>query len=346
MASFKDKIKKNKSTQQQGERVYFPKTLGMYTIENPNIEKRKYQPDILAIPPVHRTTTIIYKEDSFQRIGSWLCRLYRDPIVVNVGTYPAAALYSGTEELMFPMARNGFDKRIPLVGDEFGVNLPDTYDILTPVANEREKLLLKLKGANLSDKHRAFITKELEKIADMDDTAMIRTTHDVRVIPRLFLPAVVTDVVEEEDPETGDLNKVYTPYLVIFEQALTISVGEALAKNKKVVDKYDPLESADYLFSDLEDAVGEPIQIFHNPLASEGTKGKPVLCAKLYDEKLNSATTPLLNKDLDRDIDDKTLLRIIVLEMIGLYPTKDDKDSIEALLKNAIFEEIKASKDK
>jgi hypothetical protein len=344
MASFKDKIKKNK-TQQQGERVFFPKTLGIYTIPNPKVDRREYQPEVIGIPPVHRTSSVQFKGDTFQALQYWLGILYKEPIVVNVGTFPAEALYRGTEERMFPTIKNGFDKKIPMVGEEFGIDIPDTYDILSPVANEREKLLKKLKGANVSDKMKAFVTKELDKYATMDDAAMIRTTHDVRVTPRIYIPAVVADIQELEDLETGDIENTYIPTLAIFEQNLTISYSESLCKNKKVIDKYDPIEAADYLFSEAEGKVGEQILIFKNPLAMDDRTGNKALCIKEYNEKLNKVTTPLLDLKFDKEIDDKVLLRIIVLEMIGLYPTKEDKDSIEALLKTAIYNEIKAAKE-
>jgi len=344
MASFKDKIKKNKSPQNNSNRVYYPKTLGIYTIENPKVDKREYQPEIIALPPIHRTTAVEFKGETFKQQGYWLGRLYKEPIVVNIGTYPAEALYTGTDERMFPLVKNGYDKRIPMVGEEFGLSIPETYDILTPVANERENLLKKLKKANISDKMKAYVTKELDKLAELDETVMIRTTHDVRVTPRIYVPTIVANIQELEDLETGDITKTFEPTLALFEQALTISFGESLNKAKKVVDKYDPLETADYLFSEADGMEGEPVLIFRNPLAVDDKTGKHALCVKAYNEKPNPATFKLLDMKFDTDIEERTLLRIIILELIGLYPPKEDKDSIEALLKTAIYDEIRALK--
>lgn len=341
MASFRDKIKVTKKS--TGERVFFPKTLGIYTIDNPKVDKRQYQPEIVGLPLAHRTSTVDYKGDSFQRVTYWLGRLYAEPIVINMGTFPVDALYTGTDIPIFPNVSNNFDKRIPMVGDEFGVTIPETYDTLVSVESERKKLHARLMAEKVSDKLRAFVDKKLAELSSKADTDTIRVTHDVKMTPRIYIPAIVADVQELEDLETGDIEKQYVPTLAIFEQNLTISFGESLQKSKKIDDKYDMMEVADYLYSETDNCIGDPILIFRHPLTTDSKTGNQAFCVSAYNEKPSKQTAPLLDIRFDREISHKEFLRVIILDMIGLFASKDDKESIEYLLRQAIYNSVKSN---
>lgn len=337
---FKDKLIKKQAkqysspaggSQQNGEpKEYYPKSIGIYCVDNPKMERRLIRPHVIGLPPTHRTTNVEFKGNVFSATPVWYGKLFAEPIVVNMGYYPANALYTETETRIFPASQYSFDKKIPLI-NESGLDFPLVYDTLVPIESERKRIAEVL-GKKISDKGRAYLEKELERLNTLPDDEKLRVRSEVKVIPKIFIPVLMVIVTEEEDEE-GELIQKFEPKLAIFEETMGGKKAKSLVANKVIEDANDIAGMMDYLYDGTEGAVGQPIQLFRNPLAAEGKDTIAPVAVKLYEDKIPKALLPFFNIEFAPNIEEKDLLRIIVLEMIGLFAPKGDTDSIEGKLK-------------
>jgi hypothetical protein len=340
--SFLNKVKKNSNS--SGSREFYPKKLGIYTIENPRIDKREHQPEVIALPPAHKTSQVTFKNETLSNITYWIGKLLCEPIVINIGMFPINAYYTGTDVKMFPESKTNFDKRIPLIGEEVGVTIPETYDLKTTVINERKDLIKKLGREGISEKRKEYLEKEMVKLDSMPDDGVVTTTHRVNVMPKIFIPMVCAEV-KEVETEDGDIVQDYVPTVAIFEQSVGTKISEYLFETKRIKDKYDTIEAVSYLYGELAELQPDAyIQVFKNVSIQDSQKN-PVLCAQAYNQKLTKATLPYFDLELPKAITQRQLFRVIILEMIGLFAGKDDKDSIEGMLKSALYYEIKVERD-
>jgi len=319
-------------------REYYPKSIGIYCEDNPKVDRRSIRPYVIGSkPPAHKTTNIEFKGNTFSATPVWYGKLFAEPIVVNMGYYPVAALFPETDELIFPTSFNDYDKKIPII-KESGIDIPLEYDLLTSVVSERKRLsgiLLK----NLSDKGRAKVEKDLAALKDKADDEKTRTRHEVKILPKIFIPVMMSIVTEELDSE-GELETIYTPKLVIFEETMGIKKAKSLVANKIIEEASDIGGMLDYLYEDILEAKGEPILLFRNSLAAEGKDSIPPIAAKKYEDKIPKALLPFFDIVESPNITDVDLLRIIVLEMIGLFAPKGDTSSIEGKLKEYFWSQV------
>jgi hypothetical protein len=321
-------------------REYYPKSIGIYCEDNPKVERRGIRPYIIGSkPPTHKTVNIEFKGNVFPSTAVYYGKLFAEPIIINMGYYPANSLYPGKEERIFPNTSNDFDKKIPLVPD-MGVDYPLSYDLLSPVPNERKRLT-EILSKNLSDKGRAKVEQALANLASMKDDEKIRTTHEVKIIPKVFIPVLMTIVTEDTDEE-GELVTNYDPKLVLFEETMGIKKAKTMVTNNLISSADDVEGMLDYLYGDIGDAtaVGQPIVLFRNQLAAEGRDSIPPLAAKLFEDKIPKALLPFFDIKVAPTLDEAALLRLVVLEMIGLYAPKGDTTTIEGKLKEAFWAQI------
>jgi hypothetical protein len=354
---FKDKlIKQTKTTAQrvanqtssnpEAPREYYPKSIGIYCEDNPKEDRRAIRPHVIGKnPPTHKTLNILYKDKAFNTTPCWYGKLYAEPIIVNMGYFPPYALYKDTDDRIFPNNSNDFDKKLPIIKG-LPLNIPLQYDLLTPIPNERKRLSDILKK-NLSDAGRKRVEADLAALEGMKDDEKIRTTHDVKIIPKIFIPVMMMIETEVQNEE-GEFVKELDPKLVIFEETLGIKKTKALVANK-LIDSADDIEGAlDYLYGDISDAtaVGQPIQIFRNSMASEGKDSLSPICVRLYDDKIPKSLLPYFDIAEMPNVDDESLLRIIVLEMIQLFAPKGDTASIEGQIKEYFWSQVQKKEDK
>jgi hypothetical protein len=326
-------------------REYYPKSIGIYCEDNPKVERRSIRPHVIGTnPPIHKTVNIEFKGNMFPAAACWYGKLFKDPIVVNMGYYPAHSLYPGTDTKIFPNVSNDFDKKIPILNN-IGIEIPLSYDLLVPVTSERKRLSQILEK-NLSDKGRERVKADLDKISKMADDEKVRTTHEVKILPKVFIPVMMAIVTEETDDE-GELVTKYDPKLVIFEETMGIKKAKAMVTNKILESAGDMVGMLEYLYGDIgvESAIGQPIQIFRNTLASEGKDSLAPICAKLYEDKIPKALLPYFDIKDAPNLDDEALLRLIVLEMIQLFAPKGDTSSIEGKIKEYFWSTVEKNKD-
>ncbi len=349
---FRDKlIKKQKSSSPRvqgggatnnsdGPREYYPKSIGIYCVDNPKIERREIRPYVIGVPPTHKTSNVEFKGMHLPATPYWLGKLFAEPVLVNIGYFPAASLYTGTDTKIFPNSKNTYDKRIPLVQEETGIEIPLSYDIVEPVENERKRLGEVL-SKNISDKARTYLQDKLAKLQELPDDEQLRTTHEVKIIPKYFIPVLTTVVTEVEDEE-GELIPQYEPKLAIFEETLGNKKANALFNNKILTERGDIEGLGDFLYSDIDDkdAVGKPILLFRHTYAAEGRDNLPPIAAKLYEDKIPKSLLPFFDIDFAPNIDETSLLRIIVLEMIQLFAPKGDTSSIEGKIKEFFWSQV------
>lgn len=335
-----------------GERTYFPESVGIYTIENPNTERRERNPRVISVPSAQFTNNLVFKGQGFPDAGFWPGTLYTEPFVINLAVLPANALFVGTDQPMFPYASPSKDgkvisKMIPVL-PHTGVEVPLSYDLLrekVKVKDELEAALSKTK----SDWYKKTLTAQLEGLDSKTDAkGYVRITTKANLTQRVYIP-LLTALRREEEDENGDIVESYTPKLVLFEQKIGIKMTEALITNKApgVDNKYDTAAATDYLFGDLLDEagqfkVGEKIYLFKNTLGSVG--GDAPYASSVWTDKINVRLRNAFGAALSKDITRETLERIIVLEMIGLYSKKEDVISPEGKLKEYFWSTIRKDK--
>lgn len=355
--SFKDKLikKQTKSSapraaggaasSSDGPKEYYPKSIGIYCVDNPKVERREIRPYVIGTPPIHRTSNVEFKGNTFAATSYWLGKLFAEPVIINIGYYPANALYAGTNEKIFPNSTNNYDKKIPILKEETGLEFPLTYDVVEPVENERKRLAEILKKITYQPSIEKLQGK-LEELKGMADDEQIRTSHEVKIVPKIFIP-ILTTIVNEVEDEEGELIPQFEPKLAIFEETLGNKKANALAKNKILDSKGDINGMLDYLYGDLdgEDVIGKPVLLFRNTFAAEGQDSLPPVCAKVYDDKIPKALLPYFDIKESPNIDSTTLLRIIVLEMIQLYAKKGDTESIEGKIKEFFWAQVQQKGD-
>jgi len=331
------------NTNQDGTREYYPKSIGIYCVDNPKVERREIRPYVIGTPPTHRSSNINFKGMDFQATPYWLGKMFMEPFVIELAHFPGNALYKDTDQKIFPNSTNNFDKKIPIL-PETGIEVPLVYDIVEPVQSEMNRIandvLPKLTYQPSIDK----LQKKLEDLKKLPDDEKIRTTHEVKIIPRVFIP-VLSTVVNEVEDEEGELVPQYEPTLVIFEEAMGMRKANALFNAKLIDTKGDLSSMMDYLYSDIdpeenEEVTGMPVLLFRNPYASEGKDSLAPVCVKRYDEKIPKTLLPYFDIKSAPNIDRKTLLRIIVLEMIQLFTKKGDTTSIEGKIKEHFWAEV------
>lgn len=328
----------------EGPREYYPKSIGIYCVDNPKVERRSVRPHVIGIPPFHKSSNVHFKGNDFAATPYWLGKLFAKPIIIELAYFPGNALYPGTDDKIFPNSINNFDKKIPLLEKVTGVKVPLTYDVVEPIENERKRLLEVL-GKVTYQPSIEKLQKKLDDINAMPDDGMIRTTHEVKIIPKVFIP-VLTTVVNEVEDEEGELIPTYEPILAIFEETMGMKRANALFNSKILDQKGDVGGMMDYLFGDIdpdevEDVVGSPILLFRNPYASEGKDSLPPVCVKRYEDKIPKSLLPFFNIESAPNIDETTLLRIVVLEMIQLFTKAGDTSSIEGQIKEYFWSEVR-----
>lgn len=344
---FKDKILNKKSTPKtttpgvapagEGPKEYFPKQLGIYCIDNPNVERRDKKPLVIGVPPTHRPGNITFKDTAFKDTQHWLGTLFAEPILINIGWYPVEALIPGTDKRIFPNAKTAFNKTLPILTEETGIEVPLTYELEITVENEMARVTDELKTKAKTEKAIAYLEKRLTELEGKDPTLKIRTVHDVKVVPRIFIPVLTTLVTETFSDDSEYPIKSFEPVIVIFDESLGAKKLAALQKNGLIQDKNDIEEVIEYLYGDLgAENIGQPFQLFQNKL------GENILSANKYVGPIPKPLTPYLNLDATKfNISEETMLRVIVLEMIQLFATKDDNVSIEGQLKQFFWNSIK-----
>lgn len=344
--SFKDKILNKRSSPKtstpgvspagEGPREYFPKQLGIYCIDNPAVERRDKKPLVIGLPPTHRPGNITFKDTAFSNTQHWLGTLFAEPILINIGWYPVEALIPGTDERIFPHAKTAFNKSLPILTEETGIEVPLSYELEITVENELARCVEELKTKAKTDNAIKYLTARIKELEPKEPTLKIRTVHDVKVTPRIFIP-VLTTVVTEEFTDEGETLKTFEPVIAIFDEQLGAKKLAALQKNGLIQDKNDIGEAVEYLYGDLgAETIGAPLQLFQNKL------GENIIAAKKYEGVIPKPLTPYLSLDATKfNISEETLLRIVVLEMIQLYAMKDDTKSIEGKLKQFFWNSIK-----
>lgn len=323
----------------EGPREYYPKTLGIHCVENPNVKRRELRPLVIGLPPEHRPSNIAFKDNNFQATQHWMGKLFMEPFLINIGHYPVDALYPGTNDKIIPNAKTAFDKPIPILTEETGIESPLTYELEAVVENELARLTEELHTKAKSEKAIAYLTSKIEALGKLDPTSKVRTAHDVKTTPKLFIPLLTTLVEEDED-----FNKTFTPVIAIFEESITYKKLSSLAKNGLIEDANDLDGALNYLYGDLNEATGKPFQIFRNKLGAPDAQSAGPFAAKLFEGPIPKPLTPYFDLDETKfDIDIQKMLRIIVLEMIQLYAPKEDRSSLEGRLKNHFWSQVNKS---
>lgn len=353
--SFKDKLIKQQKTSSysttgnnasNGEpREYYPKSIGIYCEDNPKVERRGIRPHVIGKnPPTHKPMNVVFKDNTMGATPVWFGKLFAEPVVVNLGYYPHNALYEGTDDKIFPNNGNDFDKKIPILND-IGIDIPLKYELLTPVVNERKRLS-QILTKKLSEKGRASVEKSLAELNSMKDDEKIRTRHDVKILSKVFIPVMMAIVIEEIDEE-GELVTKYDPKLVIFEETMGIKKAKALVSSGVLDEASNTLGMMEYLYGDIDtpEAVGQPIMLFRNSLGSEGQGALPPLAAQMYEDKIPKALMPFFEVGDGPQLDEQSLLRLIILEMIQLFAPKGDTSSIEGKIKEHFWNQVQKEND-
>jgi hypothetical protein len=121
-----------------GEKTFYPETIGIYCVDNPKLNRREFFPRQIGTPPTQVTKKFVYGDAQFNDQPGWVGRLYADPVVVTVNRYNPYALFTGTEERIFPNA-DLYDKKLPVI-PESGIELPGFYDLLVPFNKRLEEI--------------------------------------------------------------------------------------------------------------------------------------------------------------------------------------------------------------
>lgn len=345
--SFKDKLIKKPtaarqplSTDGDEPRVYFPDSIGVYCIDNPNLDKRQYKPRVIAVPPYHKTGSVEFKEAVFAAQPYWMGRLLTSPLLINIGYYPPNALYPGTDKRI---TSSKFDTRIPMVSDETGIDIPLTYDTLEPVSSERARLLEVI--PKVSKDKKGYLETKLASLNELPDDELIRISHVVKTVPKMFIPILTAIEIEEEDAD-GELVPKYYPKIVIFEETLGITRSKALHSNGIISGQSETSEMLDYLYSDIDsqEAIDEKVIVFQNPYTGGGKNAFPAYAVKKHEGKVGKALAPYYEAELDEGSIKKfkdSFLRIVVLEMIQLFSKKGDVTSLEGQIKEYFWSQIR-----
>lgn len=346
--SFKDKLIKKpaavRSNSDDGNKTYFPETIGIYCEENPDINKRQFKPKLITVPPHHKTGSIEFKEALFSNIPYWMGTLVSEPLIINVGYFPPNALYTGTDKRI---TNSKYETKIPILQDIEGLEIPLTYDTVEPVVSERKRLYEIMEKVDKDKKE--FLQKKLDELKDLKDEDTIRVSHNVKTIPKIFIPILTSIEVEVED-EDGELVPHYHSKIVIFEETLGVSKSRALHANQCISSAYDTGEVLDYLYSDIDslEMVGKKVLLFRNPYSGGGKNSSTALAVKEFSGKVPKALQPYFPEDTtDINVEKfkDSFLRIAVLEMIQLFSKKGDVSSLEGQIKEYFWSQIRSLKE-
>lgn len=329
-----------------GEKTFFPETIGIYCVDNPRLDRRQYYPKVIGTPPPQVTKKFVYGDAQFNDQPAWIGRLYSEPVVITTYRYDPYALFQGTEDRIFPYAEK-YDKKLPVIPSS-GIELPEFYDVLVPFEKRLEEL-----EASIARAKKDFTKKELEKERDeilsksANPNAFVRITKRIKEEQKVFLP-VITSIKKEEEDENGDVKTTFTPKLVIFQVSPGVKQAESLVNNGILENKYDLEALTTYLIGQTDrdddevdfdtetvfDYTKKPILLFENKLANGA------LTVIKYPEDVKKSVAPFFNAELEKPISQETLFRILVLELVGLYPKKDEVGTLEKNLKSYLYKQF------
>lgn len=320
------------------EREYFPEKIGIYCIDNPKLDKRTQFPKKVGIPPFQVTKKFVYKDAQFSNQSAWLGKLYAEPIVITMYRYDPFALYRDTKTRIFPSA-SLYDKRIPFLED-CGIEIPEFYDLSVPL----EKRLTDITETLGKTKNKELIKQlkdEKAKLEANDEgVTNITVTKRVKEEVKIFLPIITAIKSEDEDSE-GNIKATFTPKVVLFQVSPGVGQAEALVSNGILENKYDMDALTSYLIGDLGDVSNNPNEdISYNQaplLLFENNLANKALTAINFPEDIKKSVAPYFEATLDKKISYNTFLKVIVLEILGLYPKKEEKDSLEDKLKQFVY---------
>jgi len=316
-------------------RDFFPDAIGIYCIDNPKLDRREAYPKIIGIPPTQVTKRFVYRDAQFNDQQVWLGRLYQEPVVVQLLRYDPYALEVGTDNRLFPFAEK-YDKKLPII-PESGVTLPEFYDVMVSANKRLEEIDTSLARAKKDSTIRDLQEEKSRILADSNGAdTKIRITKAAKTEQKIFLP-IITAIKNEEEDENGDVKVTFTPKLVIFQLSPGVKQAEALVGNKILENKYDLETLTQYLVGDIDDFAPGPLMLFNNKLANDA------LTAINYPEDIKKSVAPFFDAALPKPISEETLFRIIILELIGLYPRKDEEGTLEKRLKTYFYSQLKGA---
>lgn len=310
-----------------GQKTNFLQNKNVYVVPNPKPEKAQYKPFVIGTPAPAKNKVVTFKGSPFPNTPVHLGTLFEKAFIVMKLLYPSNALYTGTDDTIFPQGEKTVEKE----GIQFAAGVP--YTIKVPIVKEL--------GTDYYPK--SYDVLELDK----DTNTVVRKTLAPKTTASVVIP-VLTAVVDTItlDPETNEEVVTYTNKVVLFEQSINfIQANELL--DKKLITKKSLIEVIGYVFSDLATLKdGDKVVLFENPsIPSTTDKKTGTLCMVPYTGKVPVSEEKFFPDRPDSVPTPDELERIIMLDMMIGGVRKNDITSPLGVVNNYYWEKIKALKE-